>query len=62
MNKPSLAASVSKSKVNDFLDEVQNWMPIPSCPTLNTQYKTAVQSNKEWHPHPCREASYKQEC
>ncbi len=53
LSKETLVDCVSKSKLDSFLHEIRNWMPIYACHEHFDDYCNAVKSKKEWKPRPC---------
>ncbi len=62
LTKPTLEQCVSKSKMEEFLQEVDKWMPIKACPSHFSEYKKCIISKNVWVPSSCCLMYYKQEC
>ena len=62
LSKPTLEECVSNSKIDEFLNEVDTWMPIKACDMHRNQYNTSIKSKLPWKAEKCCLDKYKQEC
>ena len=61
LSKESLEKCVSKSKINMFLEEVRDWMPIMACSSHFNEYCISIQKSLPWNPSQCCKDAFKEE-
>ncbi len=61
LSKQSLERCVSTCMMDNFLEEIREWMPIQACDEHFEEYCQSVKNIKQWQPHDCCIRKFKEE-